>query len=318
MQKLNNYYRQIGLSFAFAIAAVGAGCQPQAENSNTNRAAANTPPVNADSNSSNKTGNLNANSAVVPSVVIETKEPEQYQATVKMTFQATGNQQTTQLPAISAQVARNAENRMMELTLPNGEKIVYIDKNGTNYAILPSRRQYAELTKETLGFDVRRLLMPEQIVQQVKQLKGFNLIGEENANGRQVVKYGYQSVNDTQSQAGNVATQSFILIDKETGLPLHSETVSQSQSGGNVQGYNGLRLSTEMTDIKTNVDAAIFNVPTDYQKIDDQQIKAQADLIFKIAGNFLAQMMQQGQAANSNTAANSAVNSANSSANQGK
>ena len=41
-----------------------------------------------------------------------------------------------------------------------------------------------------------------------------------------------------------------MLVDKQTGLPLRTETVSQSQSGGNVKGVNGVRIVTEMTDIK--------------------------------------------------------------------
>jgi hypothetical protein len=60
----------------------------------------------------------------------------------------------------------------MEFTLPTNEKVAFLDKGGKNYLILPARKQYAELTKEALGFEVRRLLMPEQIVAQAKGLSG--------------------------------------------------------------------------------------------------------------------------------------------------
>lgn len=268
------------------------GCQPQAGNMNANMANTN---ANV-SNSLTNTANSNAaNANTVSSVTVETKEPEQYSAMVALKMEATGENNTAQLPAIGANVARNGADRRMEFTLPTGEKIVYLDKNGTNYAIFPNRKQYAELNQESLGFEVRRLLMPEQIVNQVKAMQGVQRVGEENVNGRAVVKYAYSGTANTQTQAGNVATESFILIDKETGLPLRSETVSQSQTGGNVQGYKGMRFVTDMSDVKTTVDPTLFNPPTDFQKIDAEQVKAQANLIFNAVAALLGQAMKQAQ-----------------------
>ncbi|MCD9185946.1 MAG: hypothetical protein LUM44_05905 [Pyrinomonadaceae bacterium] len=276
----------------FSVILAFAGCQPQTGNMNANL-------VNTNANVSNSltnTANTNStNTNAVSSVTIETKEPEQYSAMVMLKLEATGENNTAQLPAIGANVARNGTDRRMEFSLPTGEKIIYLDKNGTNYAIFPNRKQYAELNQESLGLEVRRMLMPEQIVNQVKNMQGVQRVGEENVNGRQVVKYAYSGTANTQTQAGNVATESFILIDKETGLPLHSETVSQSQSGGNVQGYKGLRLVTDMSDIKTTVDPSIFNAPTDYQKIDSEQVKAQANLIFNAVAMLIGQAMKQAQ-----------------------
>ncbi|MBA2736951.1 MAG: hypothetical protein H0U50_09230 [Pyrinomonadaceae bacterium] len=233
------------------------------------------------------------------SSAIETKEPEQYEAKVLLKLEAVGDQQKTTLPTISANVARNGAERRMELTLPTGEKVIYLDKAGTNYAILPNRKQYAELNQETLGFDVRRMLLPEQIVQQVKDMKGVQLVGEEQMNGRTVTKYRYGSVANTQTQAGQVETESFLIVDKETGLPLRSETVLQSQSGGNVQGFKGMRVVTEMSDIKTTVDPAVFAPPTDFQKVEAEQVRSQANLIFSVVGQLIGQMMNQAKPASS-------------------
>jgi hypothetical protein len=264
--------------------------------------------VNSNVNLSNTfTGNsnINANTTSVnpDSAIIETKEPEQYQAVVQLKLQATGDTKTTNLPTIQANVARSGGDRRMEFNLPTGEKVLYIDKAGTTYLVLPTRKQYAVLDKQSLGFEVRQLMMPEQVVAQVRAVKGVERVGEENVNGRQVIKYRYGSVSNTQSTAGQVQTESFFLIDKETGLPLHSETVSQSQSG-NVQGYKGLRLITEMRDIKGEVTPDLFNVPTEYQKIDAAQVKSQAELIFNAVGLLLNQALNspQNQNANTNTA----------------
>ncbi len=279
-------------------------CEKPATNSNVQTTNLNSNSANSVSNA-NSMMNSNTNSNINSTATIsETKEPDQYQAVVQLKLEATGDKNATAFPTISANVARSAADRRMEFNLPNGDKIVYLDKAGTNYLLLPNRKQYAILDKDSLGFDVRQLMVPEQIVNQVKNVKGVERVGEENVNGRQVIKYRYGAVTNTQSQAGQVATESFFLIDKETGLPLHSETVSQSQNG-NVQGYQGLRIVTEMTDIKTEIMPDLFTLPTDYAKIDASQVKAQADLIFNTVALLLNQAMKSGQnnaAANTNSA----------------
>lgn len=268
-------------------AAVLSGCQPQTGNTNITSSNANI------SNSFANSANISNTNTNVSASTVEASEPNQYQAKVKLTLEALGDQQNAALPAITALVARNNADRRMEFALPTGEKVIYLDTAGSNYVILPNRKQYAELTKESLGFEVRRLLMPEQIVDQVKGVQGVRFVGEETLNGRQVMKYAYAATANTQTQAGQVATESHLLIDKATGLPLRSETVSQSQSGGNVQGYKGMRLVTEMTDIQTTPDAAMFAVPTDYAKIDPEQVKAQVGLIFNAVAALVGQAMQQ-------------------------
>ena len=229
--------------------------------------------------------------------VIESKEPDVYQAMVKLSLEALGEAQKTTLPPITASVARSGADRRMEFTLPNGEKVAYLDKAGTNYLILPNRKQYAELNQESVGFEVRRLLTPDEIVKRVQNVQGVQRVGEEQMNGRTVIKYRYEGVSNTQTQAGQVETESFLIIDKETGLPLRSETVSQSQTGGNVQGYKGLRFVTEMTDIKTTADPSLFAQPTDFTKVEAEQVKAQANLIFQVAAGIIGQAMKSAQPA---------------------
>ena len=281
----------ISVMFAAGIAGLlGCGAQPVGTNVNL---------ANSGTNSSNSLNtNINsANSNTARSAsIVETKEPDKYQATVTVKLEGIGSQQTTALPTLSAKVARGGGDRRMEFAMPAGGRVVYLDKAGTNYLILPDKKQYAELNQESLGFEVRRMLMPEQIVQQVKNVQGMQLVGEEKYNGRDAVKYRYGSVANTGSPAGQVQTESFLLVDKETSLPLHSETVSQSQSGANVQGYTGLRIVTEITDINTaDAPAGLFDPPTDFQKIESSQVRSQVDMIFSALGQLLANMMGQMQ-----------------------
>jgi hypothetical protein len=283
--------KPIVLSVLFASVGLSIGCQTNTANSNANLVNTNANISNAFTNSAN-TNSANMNSSVS---VIESREPDQYQAMVKLSLEALGEQQKATLPTIGANVARNGAERRMEFTMPNGEKIVYLDKAGTNYLILPNRKQYAEINRESVGFEVRRLLTPDEIVKRVQNLQGVQRVGEEQLNGRTVIKYRYEGVANTQTQAGQVETESFLIIDKETGLPLRSETVSQSQTGGNVQGYKGLRLITEMTDIKTDVDETLFAPPTDFQKVEAEQVRAQVNLIFQVVAQLIGQAMQSAQ-----------------------
>ena len=286
-------FKPVLVSGLFSLIALTIGCQTDTANSNANLVNANANIANAFTNSAN-TNTANMNSSVS---VIESKEPEVYQAMVKLSLEALGDEQKAKLPTIGANVARSGAERRMEITLPNNEKVVYLDKAGTNYLILPNRKQYAELNKESVGFDVRRFLTPDEIVKRVQNMQGVQKVGEEQMNGRTVIKYRYGSVANTQTQAGQVETESFLIIDKETGLPLRSETVSQSQTGGNVQGYKGLRLVTEMSDIKTTAEPTLFEPPTGFEKVEAEQVRSQVNLILQVIAGFLQQAVQTAQPA---------------------
>lgn len=301
---MRNLLRNLVLLSTFSFALVLGACDVQPGVSNTNTANANANKSNLAINSNTSTSSTNSTGSVT---VSEAAEPTEYQATVSVKFEALGDQKKTTMPTLNARVARKGNDRWMEFRMPAGGRVVYLDKAGTNYLILPDMKQYAELNQESLGFEVRRMLMPGEIVQQVKSVPGVQRVGEEKYNGRDVIKYRYGSVTDTQSQAGQVATESFLYVDKETGLPLHSETVSQSTSGGNVQGYSGLRIITEISDVNTTTAADMFAEPTGFQKVENEQLRAQVNMIFNSMAQFLAQMMNQGQppaSSNSNTNAN--------------
>lgn len=279
------------LSFVLLGGLLAIGCNQPTTNTNAN---VNTSlDKNANANLSNANlGNLSNTT----SSIIDTGEPDTYQAKVSLNFEAMGEQQNMKLPTpIIALVARNGADRRVEFTMPNGQKVVYLEKAGTNYGILPGTKQFAELDKEALGVEVQSLMMPDQIIDRIGQLKGIQKVGEEQVNGRTVVRYNYESVTDTKSQAGNVATESYILVDKETGLPLHTETVSESQ-GGQVQGFKGIKIVTEMSDIQTTVSPELFDAPpADYAKIDSAQVRQQLNLVTQAAMAIIGQMMKQSQ-----------------------
>lgn len=281
---------------------LGCGAPATTGNGNSNTAISNSSNLNININS-NATANANTSTGVA----VETKEPDVYQATVTLKLETMGEQKMP-VTSVQANVARNGDDRRMEFALPTGEKIIYLDKGGKQFVISPNRKQYAELTKDALGFEVRRMLMPGEIVNQVKNIKGVERVGEEQMNGRAVVKYRYGATANTGTQAGQVNTESFVYVDKETSLPLRSETVSQSQ-GGNVQGVSGLRIGTEMTNVSTTADASLFAEPTDYKKVEPEEVRQQVNLVFNAAAAIIGQLMRSAQPAATASPAASNTNS---------
>jgi len=285
------------LTVMLMLALAGSACQT-ATNTNTNTNTAN---INA-----TPAANANTSSSPAPGASIEAREPDKYQGTIKLTAQTTGSGQNISLPGLTAEVARSGADRRFSFSLPGGEEVIYLDRADKRYIILPKRKQYAELTPESTGFEVPRSMTVGDIVNRVKGMQGFERVGEENVNGRAAIKYRYSGTSKTGTQAGDVKTEAIVLIDKDTGLPLRSETVAESQTG-NVKGVTGLNFVTEMTNIKTDVDASLFEVPQGLSKVSDQQVRQSVDAVGRAVIAIVGQLMQT---ANSNAATASPTASA--------
>ncbi len=288
--------------FALVVGAFGlTACQDTNINSNVNQTNISNVPLVGNVNVIVANANsANANSPAGENTGIEAREPETYQATVTLKLQTGSDsgstQQTPTFPPIAVQFARSGNNKRMEFAMPSGEKVIYLDRSGQQLLISPQRKQYAELNKESLGFDAPQMLMPGQIISRVKAIKGIERVGEEKFGNRDAVKYHYNSITETKSQAGNVETEAVIFVDKETGLPLRSETFAESQSGA-VGGMKSLRFVTEMSNLQMTADPTLFAEPTEYKKVPAQEIRGQVDAIFSVVVTLLGQAMKTQSAA---------------------
>jgi hypothetical protein len=242
--------------------------------------------ININTNVSNaNVAPANANVTTAPISTLAAKEPERYKATLVFTAETEGGEKTIGIPTLTAEVARNGDDRRVSFKLPDGSDLIYLDHAGVPYAIAPGRKQYAELTKEATGFQLHKLMTPGQIVSYLDKLKGIEAAGEETVNGRTALKYRYAKAANTNSSAGTVNTESFIFIDKETGLPLRAEILGEAT--GNVQGVKGAKIVAEMRDITTDVDPKFFEVPAGLNKVPEEQVRAQVNaLIATVAAIF--------------------------------
>ena len=232
--------------------------------------------VNTNVNGNANLAPANANAATAPST-LAAREPDKYRATLVFSAQTEGGDKTIGIPPLSAEVAKNGPDRRLSFKLPDGSDLIYLDHNGVPYAILPARKQYAELTPEATGFQLHKLMTPGQLVSYLDRLQGLQLVGEEQQTGRTALKYRYERTSQTKTSAGDVKTESFVYIDKDTGLPLRAEIFSEAS--GNVQGVKGAAFVAEMRDITTDVDSSLFEVPPGYNKIPEAQVRQQVDAI---------------------------------------
>lgn len=253
------------LTICLAVLA-GSACQ-RADNSNTTIAVnANTSPAN-----------VNANLSPTPTSGIAAREPEKYRATLVFSAETEGGEKTVGIPTLSAEVARNGADRRVSFKLPDGSDLIYLEQGGKHIVIAPGRKQYAELTPEATGFQLHKLMTPGQIVSYLEKLKGVERAGEETINGRTAEKYRYATTTNTSTSAGQVSTEAFVYVDKETGLPLKSELYTEAS--GDVKGVKGAKIVAEMRDISTTVDDSLFQVPPGLNKVPPEQVRAQIDSI---------------------------------------
>jgi len=96
-------------------------------------------------------------------------------------------------------------------------------------------------------------------------------------NGRLAEKYRYNASTNTNTKAGEVKAEAFVYVDKETGLPLRAEL--NAASSGDVKGVKAARVVAEMRDIKTDIEASLFEVPAGYSQVAPEKVREQIDAL---------------------------------------
>jgi hypothetical protein len=284
MQRMNG--RRLPLKFeailCLALLLSVVACQP-APNSNAN-ANANPPPANT------TTGGPNANpESATNGVIINAREPATYSATLQLSLETAGGDKTIGIPSLSVQVARSGDDRRVEFKLPDGTPLIYLDHNNHHYVIVPGRKQFAELTQEATGVQMQKLMTPGQLVEDLKDLKGVERAGEGPMNGRLAEKYRYNASTNTNTKAGEVKAEAFVYVDKETGLPLRAEL--NAASSGDVKGMKAARVVAEMRDIKTEIEASLFEVPAGYAQVAPERVREQIDALTSAVAAVLKALM---------------------------
>ena len=295
----------LGITFVLVLLFLTTACQlaPNSNsNANANSNANSNGNANKQGNSQTSAANTNANSeSDNRGPAINTREPDKYSATLVFSIETEGGDKAIGIPSLAVQVARNADDRRVEFKLPDGSPLVYLDHNNRHYVILPARKQYAELTQEATGVQFHKLITPGQLVEDLKNIRGVERVGEGPMNGRSAEKYRYSASTNTNTKAGEVKAEAFVYVDKETGLPLRAEMLAESS--GDVKGVKAARVVAEMRDIKTDVAPALFEPPAGYEQVAPEKVRQQIDaLTSAVAAILKAMIANAGSASSSPTA----------------
>lgn len=282
--RLVNGTRGVFAAAAAAFALAAAGCQQATETSNgtANANGNSTVSVNSNSNTNMTTSTVQTNTGQT----IEAREPEKYTATMVVTLATSGQQQSRGQAEIK--VARNGADRRYSVRAPIGGELTFLDKADKRYVIMHGQKQYAELTQEMTGvnMDQVRSMTPGQLVAFVTKQQGVTLVGEETFNGRTATKYRAAGGTQTQTTAGQVKGETFIYVDKETGLPLRIEGFGQTT--GNVQGVTGGNLVIETRDLKTEANPADFEIPQGYKQLTPEEVRQQVAQLTQLLQGVMA------------------------------
>jgi hypothetical protein len=271
------------LALAVMLASlVSTGCTNAPTNSNTT----NTSNTNT---SAATNANTNTSTPAAGDWAASVKEPDRYSVTMTISGQGQANQRQATLPPQQIQFARNGADRRWVLNLPAPiGQVIYLEKSGLKYLILPSRNQYVELKPEELGFQLGSVLTPSAMVERLKPRAQYEQVGVEPVNGRPAIKYRFVGAADTRTQAGTAQTDSFVYMDQETGLPLRADLNFSTTSGATATG-------TIMTEnIQLNPELTLFEVPTGMRKVTTAELKEQVQN-FVGAVQVLVQMIRAQQ-----------------------
>ena len=215
-------------------------------------------------------GQLKATSSTPP---FATKEPDRYQATRIIT---TGGAAATAdgTPVGQTFIARDGDRRREDYESAAGEKISYLQLPGGNYVLLPARKVYAELKSGADGpvengtTGLPPEFSPDKLLNEARPESQYERLGADTVNGRATVKYRV-SMSGKTGASREVTTESLVWVDDTLGMPIKSETTSK---GGLASGET---VTMVLRDIKETVDAGLFDLPSDYRKLEIKELFAQ-------------------------------------------
>jgi hypothetical protein len=226
---------------------------------------------NQNATGSNVSGTIGGTSSTPP---FATREPERYQAVRVIT--SSGVAEATRSGTESSQtlIARDGERRREEYEMA-GEKFARLELPDGVYVLRPAKKLYAELKPEASATGVERAasvapdFSPDKLLNETRPESHYEKLGAETINGRATVKYRV-TVRGQTGAAQAVTTESLVWVDESLGMPVKSETTSTRGDA------TATRISMELRDIKETVDAHLFELPSDYRKVEVRELFAQA------------------------------------------
>lgn len=203
---------------------------------------------------SNPNENSTTDTVVSSTPPFQTKEPDRYRAIRTVTI-VTANGETVTTKNL---IARDGDLRRAESQV-GSKTIAYLERPEGKFVLLAAEKIYAEVTPDTSlpsNEDEDALeRSPEGLLHADTGNTRFQTLGKEAIGQRAADKY--RVVVNATTAANVSVSETLIWIDEALKMPIKSETKSP----------DGTRVSMELTQIALEVDANLFKVPGDYQKL---------------------------------------------------
>lgn len=200
-----------------------------------------------------------------------TKEPERYQAVRIITSSEGGETALNGEAGSRTLIARDGDRRREDYEAAAGEKISYLQLPEGIYVLLPAKKLYAEVTTAMSGAEgatqasVPPDFSPDKLLNETRPESRYEKLGAEDLNGRATMKYRVV-VSGKIGAAKEIKTESVVWVDESLGMPVKTETTSTDGAG------SWAKVTMELRDIKETIDAGMFELPTDYRKVEAREL----------------------------------------------
>ena len=257
----------LAMMIALALLACVAACKRSGGESNSNA-----------NNSSQATNDTR------PTPPFSTREPERYQwtsvTTVSPADQAAA--QASSAPTTSQVfVARDGDLRREDYELRPGVKVSFLQLPAGRYRLLHAKKVYAELGAEEgaggapgQAQNVPPDFSPDKLLNASRTEAHYDKLGAEEVNGRMTTKYRVTVKSDT-GEADDASTENLVWVDESLGVPVKTETTSP----------DGSRYTMELRDIRLDVEASVFALPSDYRKVASKDIDTEILSTYVLGGD---------------------------------
>ncbi len=214
---------------------------------------------------SNPSADTQLNSTSVPP--FSTREPESYQATRVITFTEAAPEQIDVIApqrTTKVMLARSGEHRREEYEAGSMGSIVYLENGGGRFVLLPRAKLYADANEADTGGMLAvvrsevETMSPDLLLNSPRPFIEYQKLEAEVIDGRVTTKYRVTGTSATRNE-------NFIWVDEQLGMPVASRYTTTNAN-------RSTRVSIDLKDIRTEVDATMFVLPADYRKVPASQI----------------------------------------------
>ena len=194
-----------------------------------------------------------------------TREPDRYHAT-RIITSSDGDSGTAPPRVTRVLIARDGDKRREDYESDSALRTVYLEVPAGTFVLLPAKKLYADIKSASANvlLDGSGADLPPPGLLNESPGARFEKLGSEKLDGRAATKYRVTSAESTSGTEAPSVT--LIWIDEALGMPIRSETEVSA-------GDHRAKLTIELRDIELQVDPKLFELPNDYKRAEDSELR---------------------------------------------